>query len=121
MVLDIAAIVANMTKAFVGSLKADGGHLKALATAEAEKLGTSLATVARLLAQGEIDREEAEVLISIQKSASEAVLASLQGVSAVAARRATKAALGSVLASVDGVIGFPLIGGLINAHANPNG
>lgn len=110
MVLDVALIGASMTKAFVTSLKTDSRQLKALAAAEAEKFAVSLTTIARLLAAGEVDQEEAEVLIGIQKNATESVLASLAGVSAVAARRATRAALASVVSRVDAVIGVPLIG-----------
>jgi orotate phosphoribosyltransferase-like protein len=120
MVLDVALIGASMTKAFVTSLKTSSSQLKALAAAEAEKFAVSLATIARLLAAGEVDQEEAEVLIGIQKSATESVLSSLAGVSAVAARRATRAALTSVVASVDSVIGIPLIGtSLAAVNARP--
>ncbi|UVO51136.1 hypothetical protein M0208_11610 [Sphingomonas sp. SUN019] len=115
MVLNVALIGASMAKAFVTSLKTDSKQLKALAEAEAEKFAVSLATIARLLAAGEIDQEEAEVLIGIQKSATEAVLASLAGVSAVAARRATRVALSSVVGSVDAVIGIPLVSATLAA------
>lgn len=109
MLLNVALIGASMTKAFITSLKTDSVRLKALAAAEAEKFALSLATIAQLLTDGEIDQEEADVLIAIQRSATESVLASLAGVSAVAARRATSAALTSVVASVDTVIGLPLV------------
>ena len=113
MLLDVALIGAGMAKAFVKSLKSDSAQLKALGAAEAEKFAVSLATIARLLTEGQIDQEEAEVLVGIQKSATESVLSSLAGVSAVSARRATKAALKSVVASVDTVIGVPLIAAVL--------
>lgn len=113
--LEVAAIAGGMGKALIGSLKTDSDRLKQLAEAEAQKLATALATIARLLVEGVIDREEAETLIELQKSASEAVLASLKGSSAVIARRAVKAALASAVTTVDGVVGFPLVGTIVGS------
>lgn len=111
--IDFSRVASDMADALLASLKDDGATLKALATGEANKLAQSLATVAGLLASGAIDAEEAGVLVQIQRSASETVLASLQGISAVAARRATDAALGSVVSGVDAAIGAPVVGTLL--------
>lgn len=115
MVLDVALIGARVTGAFLSTLKSDGAQIKALAQVEGQKLATSLAAIAELLATGDIDPEEAEALIAVQKSATEAVFASLKGISQVTARHATRAALTAVIASVDDVIGVPLIGTVLGA------
>lgn len=119
MLLDIALIGARLTQAFIASLKSDGAQVKALAEAEGTKLATSLDVIATLLAEQQIDTEEADALVAIQKSATEAVFASLKGISQVAARRATHAALASIVGSVDAVIGVPLVATAIGLITPP--
>lgn len=115
MLFDIAVIAGGMAKAFLTSLKQDGGKIKALAADEAKKLAMSLATIGQLLKDGEIDREEAEALIDVQKAATETVFASLEGVGRAAARRVTLAGLSSAAAAVDAAIGLPLVTTLTGA------
>jgi hypothetical protein len=109
MLLNIALIAGGMVKAFLKSLSVDGQIIKALAANEAEKLASSLNTIGQLLRDGDIDQDEAETLIEVQKAATEAVFASLEGVSRTVARRATREGLASAASAVDGAIGVPLI------------
>lgn len=88
MPLDIARIATQLGGTLIGSLRNDSRKVKALAQAEAEQFAAALAKIANLLAAGQIDREEAAILLRIQKDASEAVLASLAEVSRVSAHRA---------------------------------
>lgn len=113
MLFDVAMIAAGMGKAFLDSLRQEGVAVKALATDEANKLAASLATIGQLLRDGEIDQEEAEALIAVQKNATETVFASLQGIGRVAARRATRAGLSTAVSVVDAAIGVPLLGTLL--------
>lgn len=124
MLFDVAMIAADMGKAFLDSLKQEGVAIKALATDEANKLAASLATIGQLLRDGEIDRDEAEALIEVQKNATETVFASLQGIGRAAARRATRAGLSTAVSVVDAAIGVPLVGTLLafasaRSHAAP--
>lgn len=109
MLFNVALIAAGIGKAFLQSLKQDGTKVKALAGDEAQKLSASLATIGQLLRDGDIDQEEAEALVDVQKNATEAVFASLEGIGRAAARRATHAGLETAVAAVDGAIGLPLV------------
>lgn len=113
MLFNIGLIASGMLDAFLSSLKQEGVKIKALAADEAQSLATSLATIGQLLADGNIDRDEAEALIEVQRFATEAVFASLEGIGRVAARRATSAGLSSAVGAVDGAIGVPLLSALI--------
>jgi hypothetical protein len=96
----------------ITSLKSDGGKIKALAMAEGEKLALALAKVTELLAQRQIDGEEAALLVRVQKDASEAVLASLAEISRVAASKAVMLGLQGVAGLVDRASGVPILGPL---------
>lgn len=117
MLFDIAVVAGGMVRAFLGSLNEDSRTVKALAEDEARKLSMSLLTIGQLLKDGEIGRDEAEALIEVQRAATETVFASLEGISRVAARNAVRAALSGAAAVVDGAIGLPLVGTLVNAGA----
>lgn len=93
MPLDIASIASQLGATLIGSLRTDSGKVKELAQGEAEHIAAALARIAALLARGQIDREEAAILLRIQKDASEAVLSSLVEVSRVSAHRALKLGL----------------------------
>ena len=86
-----------LAQAIGDSLKSDSVMVKSLTLAEGRKLAIALSEIARLLARGEIDGEEAAMLVRVQKAASEAVLASLADVGRMAASRAVGSALKSVL------------------------
>lgn len=110
MTIDTKALGAELAAAMLASLKTDSGKVKALALTEAEALAQALTRIADLLAQGQIDAGEAQVLIRIQKDASEAVLASLAEVSRASAHRALGLALTGAARLLDTVIGVPLAG-----------
>ena len=112
MPLDIAQVGAALGSTILAALKSDSRKVKALALAEGEKLAFSLAKIAELLAQREIDREEAALLVKVQRDASEAVLASLAQISRVAARRAVMGGLKGVADVFDKAVGVPLLGAL---------
>jgi ribosome maturation protein Sdo1 len=110
MQIDTTGLGKQLAAGFLEMLKQHGGKVKALASAEAGKLALALDQIAALLTSGEINLEEARVLVRIQQSASEAVLASLEEVSRVAAHKAVNQALRGAAGLVDSVIGVPLIG-----------
>ena len=113
MLFNIAIVAGSMARAFLGSLRQDSATIRALAEDEARKLTGSLETIGQLLRDGEIDQEEAEALVEVQKGATEAVFASLEGIGRAAARRATRAGLTSAVGIVDAAIGVPLVGSLV--------
>jgi hypothetical protein len=111
--LDIPTIGARLAKVLVAALKTDSSKVKAVALAEAEGLAHALARIAGLLAQGQIDGEEAAALIRIQKDASEAVLASLAEISRVAAHRAIGLGLKDIAEMIADSTGKSLLGELL--------
>lgn len=113
MPFDIAKAGSELAAAIIVSLKTDSARVKALALAEAGKIAHAVAAISGLLAAGQINREEAEVLVRIQRDASESVLASIAEVSRVSARRAVGLGLKSIADLVDAGIGFPLAGALL--------
>ena len=113
MTFDIAGIAARLAAAMIASLRSDSGKVKALAIAEGESLAHALARIAGMVAQGQISREEAAVIIRIQRDASEAVLASLAEVSRVAAHRALGLGMKDIIGQIEHIVGRPLIGELL--------
>ena len=97
MTLDLPALAAPLGKPMQASLKSDSPRLKALALAEAEALAQALVRIGLLVAAGDVDGDEAKILLAIQRDASEAVLASLAEVSRISANKAIGAALRAAL------------------------
>lgn len=97
MTLNLPALAAPLGEAMLASLKTDSAKLKGLALAEAEALAHALTRIGVLTAAGDIDSNEAMILLRIQRDASEAVLASLAEVSRLSAERAIGAALRQAL------------------------
>lgn len=108
MPLETARIAVQLTATLVSSLRSDSNKVKALTRAEAEKVAAALAAIAGLLAEGQIDRDEAAILLRIQKDASEAVLASLAEVSRVSAHRALSLGLREVARFAGNALGATL-------------
>src|SRR5258706_4829674 len=113
MTIDFARIGAQLAAATIASLDSDSRKVKAMAETEAANFTQALAEIARLLAEGQIDPEEAAMLARIQKDAGEAVLASLAEVSRVAAHREVGPGLGIIARLVDATHGITLIGNLL--------
>ena len=113
MMFDIAGIATRLATAMIASFRSDSGKVKALAIAEGESLAHALARIAGMVAQGQISREEAAVIIRIQRDASEAVLASLAEVSRVAAHRALGLGMKDIIGQIEHIVGRPLIGELL--------
>lgn len=112
MPFDIAIVGAQIGATILASLKSDSSKVKAMALAEGDKLALALAKIAELLAQRQIDGEEAALLVRVQKDASEAVLASLAEISRVAASKAVMLGLRGVTGLVDKASGVPILGPL---------
>lgn len=108
MPVDTARIASQLAATLAGSLRSDSSKVRALARAEAEKVAAAIAAIAGLLAEGQIDRDEAAILLRIQKEASEAVLASLAEVSRVSAHRALSLGLREVARLAGAMLGAPL-------------
>ena len=112
MSLDFANLGSQIGATILASLGGDSGKVKAMALAEGDKLALALTKVAELLAQRQIDGEEAALLVRVQQDASEVVLASLAEISRVAASKAVRLGLRGVASVVDAASGVPILGAL---------
>lgn len=115
MPIDIAAIGSRLAVTLLAALKGGGSKAKVLAEAEAQKLATSIATIGELFAAGQIDAEEAKVLLRIQRDASESVLASLAETSRLAVHRAITAGLEELARGLGASLGTPLRTAMLSA------
>ena len=117
MPFDIAILGKQLAATMIASLGTDSAKVAALAQAEGDKLAWSLARIAEMLSQQQIDSSEAEMLARVQKDASETVLASLAEVSRLAASKAVSLALGGAIGVIDSATGFPILGPLLQVAA----
>lgn len=117
MPFDIEKVGKRLAAAMIASLKTDSAKVAALAEAEGHKLAYSLARIAEMHEEQQIDSGEAEMLARVQQDASEAVLASLAEISRVAASKAVSLALAGVIGIVDTATGFPIVGTLLHVAA----
>jgi hypothetical protein len=108
MSIDTAALAKQLAAEMIKSLGRDTGKVKGLANSEAQSLALAFRRIADLLEVGQIDTDEAATLVRIQKDASEAVLASLEEISRVAAHRAVNLALRGIAGTLDSITGLPL-------------
>ena len=113
MPLDIASLGSQIGTCILTSLGSDSGKVKAMALAEGDKLALALSQIAGLLAQRQIDGEEAALLVRVQKDASEAVLATLAEISRVAASKAVLLGLQGAAGVVDAASGVPILGPIL--------
>ncbi len=110
MTFNTPQVAMQVAAQIIGSLKTDSSRVKALAVAEGKHLTHGLARIAELWGSGQINGEEAEMLVRVQRDASEATLAALAEISRIAAHRAVLRGLQAITGLVDDVIGVPLIG-----------
>lgn len=102
---DIGTIVGAM----LGVLKKGGTALAQYVQSEATKFAQSIETIGKLYAAGDINQDEAAAQLALQKSASQTVLTSVEGIGLILAAQAINAGLQAVAGIVNKAIGFPLI------------
>src|SRR5256885_13531935 len=89
---DVNAVATEAANKIIEILTSAGKDVASYAVAEGKKLATSAAEIAKLVATGTIDAEEAKLHLDIQLHASRAVLMAIAVVSIVAAEQAINAA-----------------------------
>ncbi len=104
-----SADVASIVDAMLGVLKTGGTALAQYAKSEAAKFAQSIETIGSLYASGQIDQQEANAQIALQKSASQTVLTSIEGIGLILAGQAINAGLQAVAGIVNKAIGFALL------------
>lgn len=101
--------VTTIVDAMLGVLKQGGTALAQYVQSEAAKFAQSIETIGSLYASGQIDQAEAAAQLALQKSASQTVLTSVEGIGAILAGQAINAGLQAVAGIVNKAIGFALL------------
>ncbi len=109
MALDVDALASQMLAAALPILKKDASDAEAFAKMEFTKIAHTIVSVGEALAAGQINEQQAALLLDMQKSASRSVLLTLQGLALLAVEAAINAALSVVKTAVNAALGVALI------------
>jgi len=109
MAIDVEKLGKDMFEAAFGVLKARAPKIKILAEGEFKKIAQTMLTIEAELAAGEITRDEAALLVEMQKSATRSVLLMSEGMSLIVAERAINSALDVGRAAVNTATGVKLL------------
>jgi hypothetical protein len=104
---DLIGPVLGAVKPALGKAWSD---VEPFAATEATKLAHTLANIAALKANNQINEDQASALLDMQKQAMQSVLLAVEGIGLIAAQNAINAALGAIKDVVNKALGFALIG-----------
>jgi len=107
--LDISAMVEQMWSAAKGPLGNAAGAAEPFAKSQFTNIGQTVASIGEGIVTGQITKEQAKYLLSIQEHATKSALLAVEGLGIVAVESALNAALGAVTSLVNGAVGFALI------------
>jgi hypothetical protein len=107
--LDAAALGKQMLGAALPILTKDAKEAQPFAEVEFGKVAQTIVSIQAMLATGQINQQQATLLLDMQKSASRSVLLTLHGLDLLAAEEAINAALNVVKAVVNAAVKFPMI------------
>jgi hypothetical protein len=110
MALNVGQLVTQMLMAAAEPLKAGGQKVLVYAKSEFLKIAQTIALIEEEALTGTLTKDEAALLLDMQKNASRAVLAGVEGMSLLAVEQAINAALSAIKAIVNGTLPFKLIG-----------
>ena len=91
--IDLDALVKDMGKAALPFLRAGAARARDYGRAEAEKMARTAVLLAKGIAAGKIDADEAQLVLDVQKNASRTILLTIKGLGIVAVEKAINAAL----------------------------
>jgi hypothetical protein len=105
---DIDAVVKEMGKAALPHLKGGAAKAKEFGKAEADKMARTAQMLAEGVLKGTIDKDEAQLILDVQKNASRSVLLTIKGLGIVAVENAVNAAMDVMLKAIKKTIGVAL-------------
>jgi len=91
--LDLEALVKEMGKAALPHLKGGAAKAKIYGKVEAEKIAQTASMLAQGILAGKIDKDEAKLVLDVQKNASRSVLLTIKGLGIVAVEKGINAAM----------------------------
>jgi len=109
MALDVGTLANQMLGAALPILKKNAQDAESFAKTEFTKIAQTIVSIGEQLAAGQINQQQAGLLLDMQSSASRSVLLCLQGLSLLMAEEAVNAALSVVKTVVNTALKFPLI------------
>ena len=109
MSLDVGQLASQMLAAAAGPLKAGGPKVLSYEQTEFTKIAQEIASIEAQSLAGSVTQDEASLLLDMQKQATRAVLAGVEGMSLILAEQAINAALQAIKGIVNSVVHFTLI------------
>lgn len=107
--IDVLGMVKDMLEAASKVLKDEWPKAKTYAEMEFKKLGETIVTIQKAKLAGELDEEDARILIDMQKNAMRSVIVTLSGLGIIAVEKAINAALGAIRDTVNAALSWPLL------------
>ena len=107
--LDVGKLVQDMLAQMKPIVGSHWDQVQAYAKEESEKLAVSLAKLQAQKLTGALSEQQANILFDMQKNASQAVLAAVQGIGEEAAARAMNAGLNAIKKPINDALGFELL------------
>lgn len=109
MALDVGSLAAQMLSAALPILKKNAQDAESFAKTEFTKIAQTIVSLGEQVASGQINQQQAGLLLQMQTSASRNVLLALQGLALLTVEEAINAALGAVATAVNTALKFALI------------
>lgn len=109
MALNLDQMLPQMLRAAEGVFSSKWPDVCEYAEGEFRKIGTDILNIEQMSLKGTITKEQAALLLDIQKNASRTVLLSLEGIGLIMAQNAINAALGVIRQTVNTALGFVLL------------
>jgi hypothetical protein len=109
MALDVGTLSEQMLSAALPILKKDAQDAESFAKTEFTKIAQTIVAIGEQLSAGQLNPQQASLLLDMQTSASRNVLLTLKGLALLAVEEAINAALSVVKGAVNGALGFGLI------------
>ncbi|MFQ5847953.1 MAG: hypothetical protein ACE5IQ_09855 [Candidatus Methylomirabilales bacterium] len=107
--IDVEKLVKRMGSAALRVLKKKYPSVQKYAEVEFRKFGVTIVNIQKMKLAGDIDKEEARLLMEIQKNAMRSVMVTVEGLGIIAVEQAINAALRVVKDTVNSAIGWKLI------------
>ena len=109
MALDVEALADNMLAAALPVLKKGAQDAESFAKTEFAKVAKTIVSIGEQVVAGQINQQQAGLLLEMQTNASRSVLLCLEGLALLTVEEAINAALAVVKTAVNTALKFPLI------------
>ena len=107
--IDTTSLVQNMLAAVKQVLQLHWNDVRPFAETEMQKLAATAVQIETGQADGTINKAQAEILLSMQANASQAVLTAVETVGMIAAQDAINAAIQVLTDAVNKAVGFAIL------------